>query len=153
MCSVPGGPAKSGDAGGSSSSVSWVSPLPVTAVIAVTAKGESHRSFLSSGRLCRCWDLCSGTESRGGAHQGGRYGNTHGWNRDPPCLFGDLNAPKAHLASWNTSAEMGRCPEGSCVSGQAVSQALLPPPALTAPSRRALQETLQPTCQPCFAHD
>ncbi|KAI1238809.1 hypothetical protein IHE44_0011899 [Lamprotornis superbus] len=39
MHSFPGGPAKSGDAGGgSSSSVSWVTPLPITAVIAVTAK-------------------------------------------------------------------------------------------------------------------
>lgn len=37
MRSFPGGPAKSGDAGGSSSSVSWVTPLPVAAVIAVTA--------------------------------------------------------------------------------------------------------------------
>lgn len=41
MRSFPGGPAKSGDAGGSSSSVSWVTPLPVAAVIAVTAISAS----------------------------------------------------------------------------------------------------------------
>lgn len=58
MHSFPGGPAKSADAGGSSSSVSWVTPLLIAADIAVPAKGASCRLFLSTtvGSVV-VWDL------------------------------------------------------------------------------------------------
>lgn len=54
MHSFPGGSAKSVDAGGSSSSVSWTTPLLIAADIAIPAKGASLRLFLSAGRLCGC---------------------------------------------------------------------------------------------------
>lgn len=150
MHSSPGGPAKSVDAGGSSSSVSWVTPLPVAAVIAVPAKDAftsalpfSWETLQLLRSLFWVWALKRSPP--------GTMIWKHSWSEQRSTLSeAGSECSKLNLASWNVSVVPGSCPGGSWVSGWAGSQAFLPPPAVMEPSWTALQETLQCTCLSCF---